>query len=91
MNIRQSQIDELLQGIRDGNGRQGFSEQNGNLMYADASGTRQVVALEQRDRVMDDLWTSMGDIWLRRFHSALARKWANISLNKVRPPHVEDD
>ena len=84
MNIRQSQIDELLQGIRDGNGRQGFSEQNGNLMYADASGTRQVVALEQRDRVMDDLWTSMGDIGLRRFHSALARKWANISLNKVR-------
>ena len=80
MNIRQSQIDELLQEIRDGKARPGFSEGNGNLMYTDAVGTRQVVALEQRDRVMDDLWTQMGDIGLKRFHAALARKWANISL-----------
>ena len=84
MNIRQAQIDELLREVRAGNGRAGFSEQNGNLMYTDASGTRQVVALEERDRVMDDLWAQMGDIGLRRFHAALARKWANISLNKVR-------
>ena len=53
-------------------------------MYTDAVGARQVVSLEQRDRVMDDLWTQMGDIGLKRFHAALARKWANISLNKVR-------
>ena len=64
MNIRQSQIDELLKEIRDGKAMPGFSEENGDLMYTDAVGTRQVVALEERDRVMDDLWTSMGDIGL---------------------------
>ena len=52
MNIRQSQIDQLLNEIRDGKARPGFTEENGNLMYKDSVGTRQVVSLEQRDRVL---------------------------------------
>ena len=38
MNIRQAQVGELLREVRAGNGRAGFSEQDGNLMYTDASG-----------------------------------------------------
>lgn len=80
-NVTRKEVSGEIKAIREGNGRAGFSvSQDGKLL----AGGREVVALEDRDDVIARMSDKVGDIGLARLHSALSRKYANISMAKVR-------
>ena len=84
-NIRQATIDDILTDIRNGtNQRPNFSEHDGVLHFTDRQGRREVVALESRDAVMQELYEQHGiGMSIGRFHTLISRDYCNISRHKV--------
>jgi hypothetical protein len=87
-NVTREQIQAELNRVRAGApSHPGFGEstQGGQLTFTDTEyGPRLVLALEDRERVLQEHWAFTGPIGLQRFYASLARRYAGVSLNKVR-------
>ena len=82
--ITQAQVDAELERVARGDARPGFSEYNGKLMYTNATrGRREVLPLEERDRVLVDLHKLHGYPGVQRFHSLVERQYAGVSRRKL--------
>ena len=85
-NITRAQINHLLSKVKQdktlpipGLGQ----DQDGNLTYSDAYGTRIVVALEDRDHIIESEWKKHAYTGKHRLHSILNDKYVNISRRKL--------
>ena len=73
--------------VRAGNGRPGFSESAGKLMFTDRDGrgqqrTREVLALEDRDAAFQEILDANAHPGLGRFHQLVEQAYAGIGRRK---------
>ena len=85
-NITRAQINDLLSKLKQDKQMPiaGLAEdQDGNLTYTDAYGTRIVVALEDRDHIIESTWKKHAYTGKHRLHSILNDRYVNISRRKL--------
>ena len=83
-NITQAQSDSELERITQGSARPGFFEYNGKFMYTNATrGWREVLPVEDRERLLEGLHKVYGYPDLQRFHSLVERQYAGVSRRKL--------
>ena len=83
-NIKKSGIRKILNKVRQGTAKPEFGEdKDGQLTYNDVHGVRIVVALEDRDHIIESMWKKHQYTGMMRLHSLLFDAYANISKNKL--------
>ena len=71
-NITRASLNRILTKVRNGTADSAYGEdKDGNLTYNDANGTRIIVALEDRDRIIESMWRKHKFVGLGRLHSLL--------------------
>jgi hypothetical protein len=86
-NITRAMVAQELARVRAGNGRRGFSESAGKLMFTDRDGrgqqrTREVLALEDRDAAFQEIIDANAHPGLGRFHQLVEQAYAGIGRRK---------
>ena len=86
-NITRAMVAQELARVRAGNGRPGFSESAGKLMFTDRDGrgqqrTREVLALEDRDAAFQEILNANAYPGLGRFHLLVEQAYAGIGRRK---------
>ena len=86
-NITRAMVAQELTRVRAGNGRPGFSESAGKLMFTDRDGrgqqrTREVLALEDRDAAFQEILDGNAHPGLGRFHQLVEQAYAGIGRRK---------
>ena len=83
-NITKSGIRKILNKVRQGTAKPEFGEdKDGQLTYKDVHGVRIVVALEDRDHIIESMWKKHQYTGMMRLHSLLFGAYANICKNKL--------
>ena len=82
-NVTREQIQAELNRVRVGaSSHPGFGESTqggGQLTFTDTEyGSRLVLALEDRERVLQEHWAFTGPIGLQRFYTSMARRHAGV-------------
>ena len=87
-NITRAMAAQELARVRAGNGRPGFGEAQGRLVFTDRDGrgrprTRRVLALEDRDAAFQEILDANAHPGLGRFHQLVEQAYVGIGRRKT--------